>query len=389
LTEKRNAYWVSHLSREFRDYPAEETLPGCGPDFYFTLLTGQTSCDSCAGLAFIPALQMCSACAYGGSLLFNEENIASATPPGVLCPKTTAVKAPGDVAFTKAEGKFCAGNNMPTSGDKNQCFSKCGAGCKGNSCFCGGLLQGYDGPDSDALCLDEETCLEVCASKEDCVGIDMHSTLPRCFLNLKASSPSGAEESCEFYVDYGKLTTDPDYSYMYKQAELGRRLGGVGVDPSSDLAKSWEAIGAQVKAASPAPAEGRRLAGDDLSMLRFEGLKFPTGAQYKACFCDVDTLGAGKYCKKAADYKIEIGTIHVSGVSCLVENKKFQRGTCVAQGVGGLRCYPGAAPKYVVPEAPAPVAPAVTVEDEVFDIVKTTFCLYGPEEETSDDPFCA
>merc|ERR1712167_447572 len=128
--------------------------------------------------------------------------------------------------------------------------------------------------------------------------------------------------SCEFYIDYGRLTPDPSYTFIYKQAETGRRL----VD-------------------------------DDLTMLRFEGIRFKTGGQFKACFCDVDTLEDGAFCKTAADYKIEIGTIHVSGVSCLVENKKFQRGTCVEQFYGGLRCYPGKAPVLTVPPIPDPVYP--------------------------------
>merc|ERR1712072_1514725 len=64
------------------------------------------------------------------------------------------------------------------------------------------------------------------------------------------------------------------------------------------------------------------------------------GGKFKACFCDYETLAAGKYCKTASDYKIEIGTVHVSGVSCLVEESKFQRCTCVEQFYNGLRCYP-------------------------------------------------
>merc|ERR1711981_1432654 len=101
------------------------------------------------------------------------------------------------------------------------------------------------------------------------------------------------------------------------------------------------------------------------------------GGKFKACFCDPDTLAPGKYCKKASDYKIDIGTIHVSGVSCLVEDQKFQRGTCVEQYYGGLRCYPGAAPVLTVPpipdpvfpNAPAPPAPPATP-------TLSTFCLY-------------
>jgi hypothetical protein len=355
LSDKRAAHWVAHLAADFKDDPAEQ-YPGCGPNAMETMLTGQTGCDNCAGMGFVPDLGICTACTMGGVTRVTEEIAKQLYPPMMWCPETKAAAAPAAVAYTKAEDKFCAGNNAGMSHHKDQCYSKCieKSPCEGADCFCQGVLQGYDGADSDALCLDEDTCLEVCASMEDCVGIDMHNTLPRCFINLKASkTSSGSEESCEFYVDYGKLTPDADYSYMYKQAEGGRRLT------------------------------------DELGLLRFEGIEFATGGQYKACFCDVDTLEGGKYCKKASDYKIEIGTIHVSGVSCLVENKKFQRGTCVNQGVGGLRCYPGKAPTYVEPAAPAPTVSTVTVEDEVFDPVHSTFCLYGPEEETSDDPFCA
>merc|ERR1711977_477420 len=64
------------------------------------------------------------------------------------------------------------------------------------------------------------------------------------------------------------------------------------------------------------------------------------GAQYKVCFCDRDTLAAGRFCKKASDYKIDIGTLHFSGVSCLIADSKFQRGTCVEQYHGGLRVLP-------------------------------------------------
>merc|ERR1719453_1124372 len=92
-------------------------------------------------------------------------------------------------------------------------------------------------------------------------------------------------------------------------------------------------------------------------ILRFNDISFLTGGKFKACFCDPDALAPGKYCKMASDYKIEIGTIHVSGVSCLVEDKKFQRGTCVEQFYGGLRCYPDVAPSLTVPAVPQPQFP--------------------------------
>jgi len=94
-------------------------------------------------------------------------------------------------------------------------------------------------------------------------------------------------------------------------------------------------------------------------------------------------------CKYSSDYKVEIGTIHVSGVSCLVAEEKFQRGTCVGQFYGGLRCYPGKAPVITVPSGPAPKIPQEKAPDPTpFDPVLSSFCLYGPEEETRDDPLC-
>ena len=50
-------------------------------------------------------------------------------------------------------------------------------------CFCDGALKGYDDPDTRALCLSEALCLELCAGLPDCVSVDMHTMVNRCFLN--------------------------------------------------------------------------------------------------------------------------------------------------------------------------------------------------------------
>ena len=50
-------------------------------------------------------------------------------------------------------------------------------------CFCDGALKGYDDPDTRALCLSEALCLELCAGLPDCVSVDMHTQVNRCFLN--------------------------------------------------------------------------------------------------------------------------------------------------------------------------------------------------------------
>jgi len=285
--------------------------------------------------------------------------------------------SPPTVYWRDSAGSYCAGNNMDVASipdvKRHQCYAKCAAAeaCSGADCFCDGLMQGYDGPDSQALCLDETTCKDMCAGLDDCFGIDMHGSKNRCFLNSVLKGPADTY-SCEEYVVNGKLTAFPTYNFFYKQLPNTRRAAAVapeaparGLLPAIDKGKSWDEI------------------------LRFKDITFETGGKFKACFCDYETLAAGKYCKTASDYKIEIGTVHVSGVSCLVEESKFQRGTCVEQFYNGLRCYPGAAPSITVPAVAAKTIPqAPAPAPKAFDAALSSFCLYGPEEETRDDPLC-
>jgi hypothetical protein len=282
---------------------------------------------------------------------------------------------PETVYWRYKPGSYCAGNNMDIKPledvSRHQCFSKCAKGpmCEGDDCFCSGLMQGYDTEDSSALCLDEAACKNVCAGLEDCFGIDMHQSLPRCFLN--SETPAATDSmSCEEYLVNGKLTPFPTYELIYKQKKE-RRMTATSpaasersLLPATDLGKSWDQI------------------------LRFNEISFKTGGKFKACFCDPDTLAKDAYCKKASDYKIEIGTIHVSGVSCLVEDKKFQRGTCVEQFHKGLRCYPDKAPKLTVPGVKEMIWPQADAKATPFSAAVSSFCLYGPEEETRDDPLC-
>merc|ERR1719321_2414401 len=121
-------------------------------------------------------------------------------------------------------------------------------------------------------------------------------------------------------------------------------------------------------------------------ILRFKGLAFASGGKFKACFCDKETLPLGSACSTAADYKVDIGTVHVSGVSCLIEEPKFQRGVCVSQFHGGMRCYKTVAPSLTVPPPPAPGV--MPTPPPTMPSVLSTFCFYGPEEVTRDDPNC-
>jgi hypothetical protein len=292
---------------------------------------------------------------------------------------------PAKVYWRYVEKSYCAGNNMDILAipdvKRHQCFDKCAGGttCVGDDCFCTGLMQGYDTKDSSALCLDETGCKNACAGLDDCFGFDMHTSLPRCFLN--SMTPAATDTmSCEEYVVNGKLTPFPTYKLVYKQHT-----------PTTRRAEAAPSEEAATRSLLPAIDQGKSWN----QILRFNDISFKTGGKFKACFCDPDTLAAGKYCKKAADYKIDIGTIHVSGVSCLVEDPKFQRGTCVEQfqhiaGThGGLRCYPGAAPTITVPVVPEKVVPNEDAAAPApFNPALSSFCLYGPEEETRDDPLC-
>lgn len=77
---------------------------------------------------------------------------------GYVAPDDTEDK---DVLWRKSGGRYCPGNNMDIAqvgtadASRHQCYNKCvtNAPCAGDDCNCDGLLQGYDGPDSQALCL--------------------------------------------------------------------------------------------------------------------------------------------------------------------------------------------------------------------------------------------
>jgi hypothetical protein len=283
---------------------------------------------------------------------------------------------------------------------QHQCYKKCvtNAPCDASSpdCFCDGLFPGYDDEDSGALCLDMETCKEYCEDLPDCFGIDMHQTMPRCFLNGMKKGPNDAK-SCSEIVDDADSMTPYNYDFVFKLgAYQSRRLKAepeqapqapvrkLQYQEPVDIGLSWHQI------------------------LRFKGLAFASGGKFKACFCDTETLPAGSACSTAADYKVEIGTVHVSGVSCLIEEPKFQRGVCVSQFHGGMRCYKTTAPVLTVPERgedptplPTPATPGNTPTPVPTPLPTasptpapstpsqlSTFCFYGPEEITRDDPDC-
>ncbi len=151
-----------------------------------------------------------------------------------------------------------------------------------------------------------ESCVdkakEYCAGESSCKGFAVHQTL--CRVHFK--SIDVANDGC---------TQQADLSYNW--VEIVSR-------PSGASSTNWLETAAATHDL------------DDYShpsKLIFEGYNFPSGGTYKVCACDsahVFGSSSHKFCKKS-DFKIEVGTIHVSGVSCLVEQAKFQRGICIQQ----------------------------------------------------------
>jgi hypothetical protein len=282
---------------------------------------------------------------------------------------TAPPDGPGPVVYNKKIGHYCSGNNLDvtqiTQNDlhRHQCYRKCSvnAPCEGEDCFCDGLYAGYDGLDSAALCLSLDQCRSACASLADCIGIDMHNERNRCFLN--AAQPTAPVGSCEQQVTDSTLTEYASYTFYYKQADSGRLRRLL---PVEDTGISWS------------------------ELLRFKNVLVPTGGYLKACFCDPQTLSTAT-CRSKSDYKVEVGIVHVSGVSCLISDPKLQRGACHEQRYKGLRCYES---DIINPQPPAlATLPSDDSEDHEEQVdeaeqVLSSWCLYGPEEETRNHPDC-
>jgi hypothetical protein len=248
---------------------------------------------------------------------------------------------------------YCAGGNLDLNAYKiplfgqmrsaalHSCASKCSAECKEKDpelCHCEGYFSGYDTETSNALCADVYLCEYICNNIEECTSIDMHASLPRCFLNSRCPKQ-------EVSADYGIRSKVP---HARRTKDLGYSHG---------------------------------------QLLRFEPLTFTTGGTFKLCFCDSALLGASGTCSKTADFSVQVGTIHSSGVSCLLREPKLQRVDCVPQFHGGMRCY-GSQPVptidvYELAESIFGPAPAPPTEEQI-----TTYCLMMPQEVRAANAEC-
>lgn len=292
-------------------------------------------------------------------------------------------------SYTTFEGKYVSGANLaigeymaPIDGVQrdltaHQCFKKCADGCTGPYCYCDGYFPGVDAESSNALCADADLCKYLCnnvvtgdeAPGSLCKSIDMHASLNRCFLNMEA----------EIHQD--SLATDADYSVMVKKTDVNDENGHLrqrrlqtSILAVDDLGFSWD------------------------KMLRFQGITFKSGGTFKLCFCDSSLLGSSSACRSESDYSVEVGTIHASGVSCLIAKPELQRVSCVEQwgkaewGSTSLRCYKQGTPPNPTPPPYAAITD-VTASSGMGgmggrDPIDDARCAMMSEEEASADARC-
>merc|ERR1719321_172381 len=192
-------------------------------------------------------------------------------------------------SFKNLTGDYCVRNNLIPSEyglEKHQCFNKCSRGSESpdyNEEDCRGYYSGYDTATTNALCLSKEMCMEVCSDIRDCIVIDMHREIPRCFLNpgicVESESLTGKSDNYEVLVRETNIMEQ-------------RRLA----HSASDL---W------------------------VESLPFGPIPLPAGT-FQVCFCDAEKSACGSW----ADFNVLAGTLHVSSVSCLLSVPKLRSADC-------------------------------------------------------------
>jgi len=238
--------------------------------------------------------------------------------------------SPEVLVVNEVTNAYCIGSNIRAADNpdarvsSHQCFAKCRNSCQGANCFCEGFDVTSDTNEVDSLCLPRSECLHLCYLLGDaCYGVDMHKTLPRCYLNTGDCSLADS--------------TAPSDSYDFLQQGVR----------------------------TPAPARALHAVEDDSGMstsdvLRFAPIQFSMAGTYKVCFCSSTELaqtGAQFACATEADFTIDLGRVHVTGVSTLLTHSpKLRRQRCYTQYHGGLSC---SGPHGLMAAAGMPALPSV------------------------------
>jgi hypothetical protein len=288
---------------------------------------------------------------------------AEADPPSLREDEPVMVDAAKDLfKYVPFAESYCPGNLEAAEGSlsvTHRCSAKCSSGaCTGPNCFCDGYFPDFDSAASSALCLDEAQCTTLCTLLPGCHSVDMHSGKNRCYLNGFSCLNEGKKPTSEYSL-LVKMMKDSFNERRLSAGEVRELM--VGTDPGI----SWGGL------------------------LRFRDLQFAASGEFKLCFCDSALLAGNAVCKGPADFSIEVGRIHSSGLECLLSNPTMTRGTCVEQLYGGLRCYDGNVPAAPVPSdyMAVPAVDPAARGDLAAGLI--TFCQFGSDRETSAFSFCA
>jgi len=183
----------------------------------------------------------------------------------------------------------------------------------GEECFCDGYYEGFDTDASAALCLPRVECTHLCTLLGDaCWGVDMHKENNRCFLQ-----GPGCQAQQDATEDADGFGFDTSYKLLVKPASGARRLSHI----------DWASSRRGNLVLNPGVSTPYKL--------RFTDINFKSAGTFKVCFCDSSNGGG---CATAADFRIEVGKVHVSGVSCLLSVPKLRAVKCYEQYYGGLSC---------------------------------------------------
>jgi len=239
-------------------------------------------------------------------------------------------------------------------------------GCTGNGCtYCSAYNAFWDDASSDAFGMSVAMAKNVCElDYANCAGFDYaqtgvgHDT--RVFFNRRG-------DTCLKQLNNNPNQTYPSDNYdlyvltLVNNVDDRRRLDDTGVTfinkPRYDAGFSWD------------------------KMLRFHEVTFASGGTYKVCLCDNTLDDSAVPCSDNSAYSIEVGTVHSSGLECLIKQSQFQRGTCQKQYpyLGedtGIRCYTGSAPTITAPFGRPSLLPAASnVDDAVEDVI--TYCIHS------------
>lgn len=199
-----------------------------------------------------------------------------------------------DFKYWQVENRHCAHGYLSPqdlSSESSSCES-----CVGSSCL------GFDEVHNTmSFCLDDNACRGVCDAHDECVSFSMHRHLNRCFLHTSVCS------------DVSAWSFDASYVLNIKQVTIQNDVLGF-------AAETWSS-----------------------SLLDFAPFTLPLGT-FKVCACDYELLEDGGTCSRSdkRDYAVELGTIHVTGASCMFTRAIQSRWHCHQQKMGGHRCIQSA-----------------------------------------------